>query len=65
MLIGATQGISPKIREIHEILGTKIYCHGFLETYIFQISPKIRETRMQSEPGVAIILTLTLNYHPH
>jgi len=37
-------GISPKIREIHEIRGTEIYSHGFLETYIFQISPKIRET---------------------
>ena len=38
------RGISPKIREIHEIRGTEIYSHGFLETYIFQISPKIRET---------------------
>ena len=39
-------GISPKIREIHEIRGTEIYSHGFLEIIIFQISPKIRETKI-------------------
>ena len=27
-------GVSPKIREIHEIRGTEIYSHGFLETFM-------------------------------
>ena len=46
-------GLSPKIREIHEIRGTEIYSHGFLETCNFQISPKIHETMIKLAPDIS------------